>query len=66
MTRAQLLQEIRRTRRFIRILLFRMRMNQVQPEPAEEQFADETRVLPLGLARLFSCFASLTLAGEGL
>ncbi len=63
---AQLFQEFGRARCLVRIVLFGMRMNEVEPESAEEEFADETRMLPLCFARRFGGFASLTLGGEGL
>jgi hypothetical protein len=63
---AQLVQEIGRARCLIRIILFRMRMNEVKPESAEEELPHKARVLPLCLAGRFGGFASLTLGGEGL
>jgi hypothetical protein len=43
-----------------------MRMNEVEPEPPEEQLTNEARVLPRRLASRFGGFASLTLGGKWL
>ena len=41
-----------------------MRMDQVEPEAAEEQLADEARSRPLALARRFGDVAGFLLGGE--
>ena len=43
--------------------LGRVRMDQVEPEAAEEELANEARMLPLGLARALGDVARLFLAG---
>ena len=46
--------------------LLGMRMDQVEPEAAEEELADEARLLPLGLARRLGDVAGFLFGGESL